>query len=76
MIDHRISRRNSFLVRTDHATLQWLRNLKNPRGQVARWLERHSDFDFEVGHHPGHLHGNADGLSHLPWDKGSSVKVS
>ena len=31
--------------------------------------------DFEVEHRPGHLHGNADGLSRLPWDKGASVKV-
>ena len=54
-----------FLARTDHSALQWLKNFKNPRGQVARWLERLSDFDFEVEHRPGHLHGNADGLSCL-----------
>ena len=54
-----------FLARTDHSALQWLKNFKNPRGQVARWLERLSDFDFEVEHRPGHLHGNADGLSRL-----------
>ena len=42
---------------------------------MARWLERLSDFDFEVQHRPGQLHGNADGLSRLPWDKGASVKV-
>ena len=64
-----------FRVRTDHSALQWLRNFKNPRGQVARWLERLSDFDFEVEHRPGQLHGNADGLSRLPWDEGASVKV-
>ena len=64
-----------FLVRTDHSALQWLRNFKNPRGQVARWLERLSDFDFEVEHRPGQLHGNADRLSRLPWDEGASVKV-
>ena len=64
-----------FLVRTDYSALQWLRNFKNPRGQVARWLERLSDFDFEVEHRPGQLHGNADGLSRLPWDEGASVKV-
>ena len=64
-----------FLVRTDHSALQWLRNFKNPRGQVARWLERLSDFDFEVEHRPGQLHGNADGLSSLPRDDGASVNV-
>ena len=29
-----------FLARTDHSALPWLENLKNPRSQVARWLER------------------------------------
>ena len=42
---------------------------------MARWLESLSDFDFEVEHRPGQLHGNADGLSCLPWDEGASVKV-
>ena len=64
-----------FLVRTDHSALQWLRNFKNPRGQVARWLERLSDFDFEVEHRPGQLHGNADGLSRFPWDEGALEKI-
>ena len=64
-----------FLVRTDHSALQWLWNFKNLRGQVARWLERLSDFDFEVEHRTGQLHGNADGLSCLPWDEGALVKV-
>ena len=45
-----------FLARTDHSALQWLKNFKSPRGQVARWLERLSNFDFEVEHRPGHLH--------------------
>ena len=57
-----------FLVRTDHSALQWLKNFKNPRGQVACWLERLSDFDFEVEHRSGQLHGNADGLSRLTWE--------
>ena len=64
-----------FLVRTDHSALQWLRNFKNPRDQLARWLERLSDFDFEVEHRPGQLHFNADGLSRLPWDEGALEKV-
>ena len=56
-----------FLARTDHSALQWLKNFKNPRGQVARWLERLSDFDFKAEHRSGQLHGNADGLSCLTW---------
>ena len=57
-----------FLARTDHSALQWLKNFKNPRGLVDRWLERLSDFDFEVEHRSGQLHGNTDGLSRLIWE--------
>ena len=57
-----------FLARTDHSALQWLKNFKSPKGQVARWLERLSDFDFEVEYRPGQSHGNADGLSRLAWE--------
>ena len=64
-----------FLVRTDHSALQWLQNFKNPRSQVVRWLERLIDFDFEVEHRPGQLHGNTDGLSRFPWDDRALEKV-
>ena len=39
-----------FLVRTDHSALQWLRNFKEPVRQMARWLERLADYDFEIVH--------------------------
>ena len=39
---------------------------KDPQGQVARWLEILSEYDFKVQHHPGVKHGNADPLSRLP----------
>ncbi|GFR32154.1 retrovirus-related Pol polyprotein from transposon 17.6, partial [Trichonephila clavata] len=29
-----------FLLRTDHASLTWLLNFKNPEGQIARWIQR------------------------------------
>ena len=29
-----------FLVRTDHASLQWLLNFRLPEGQIARWIEK------------------------------------
>jgi hypothetical protein len=28
-----------FLIRTDHGSLRWLLRLKNPKGQLARWLK-------------------------------------
>ncbi|GFQ95816.1 ferredoxin-2, mitochondrial [Trichonephila clavata] len=29
-----------FLHRTDHASLTWLLNFKNPEGQIARWIQK------------------------------------
>ncbi|KRZ13010.1 Retrovirus-related Pol polyprotein from transposon [Trichinella zimbabwensis] len=51
------------MARTDHNSLRWLRNFREPEGQVARWLERLAEFDFEVMHRPGRKHQNADALS-------------
>ncbi|KAJ8406839.1 hypothetical protein AAFF_G00297550 [Aldrovandia affinis] len=42
-----------FLVRTNHASLTWLLNFKNPKGQVACWLETLQGYDFELRHCPG-----------------------
>ena len=55
-----------FLVRTDHGSLRWLMNFKNPEGQVARWIELLSSFDMKIEHRPGKTHKNADGLSRIP----------
>ena len=33
-----------FVVRTDHAALQWLQGFKEPEGQVAIWLEQLQEF--------------------------------
>jgi transposase InsO family protein len=56
----------SFLVRTDHSSLRWLTNFKNPEGQLARWLEVLSSYDMTIAHRPGAQHCNADALSRLP----------
>ena len=55
-----------FVVRTDHSALQWLRNFKEPEGQVARWLEMLQEYDFVVCHRKGKMHQNADALSRRP----------
>ena len=52
-----------FEVRTDHASLRWLRNYKDADGLLARWLARLQEYDFKIIHRAGKLHGNADGLS-------------
>ena len=55
-----------FLIRTDHSSLRWLLNFKNPDGQMARWLEILYEFDMDIQHRPGTKHGNADSLSRMP----------
>jgi hypothetical protein len=55
-----------FVLRTDHAALQWLRRTPEPMAQLARWLTFIELFDFDVQHRAGIRHGNADGLSRIP----------
>ena len=55
-----------FLVRSDHGALQWIMNFKKPEGQVARWIEMLSTYDFQVVFRPGRVHSNADPLSRRP----------
>ena len=57
---------HKFVLRTDHGSITWLRNFKEPEGQLARWLEKLQEFNFEVVHRRGRKHTNADALSRLP----------
>ena len=62
-----------FLLRTDHGSLRWLMNFKNPSGQVARWLTQLAEFSFTIEHRPGAKHANADGLSRRSDDMSGTV---
>ena len=55
-----------FRLETDHASLQWLVNFRNPSGMLARWLERLSEYDFQLVHRPGAENSVADALSRRP----------
>ena len=59
---------HNLTLRTDHGSLTWLKNFKEPEGQTARWLEQLQEFDFSIVHRPGkkHMYINADSLSRLP----------
>ena len=59
-----------FTVRTDHAALRWLKTLKNPEGQLARWIGKLEQHDYRMEHRPGRVHNNADSLSRLPCEPG------
>ncbi|CAC5415187.1 unnamed protein product [Mytilus coruscus] len=54
------------LIRTDNSAVSWMRNLKAPTGQVARWLQELGTDDLTVVHRPGLKHRNADALSRNP----------
>ncbi|GBN45417.1 Retrovirus-related Pol polyprotein from transposon 412, partial [Araneus ventricosus] len=55
-----------FLLRTDHASLGWLLNFREPEGQIACWIQRLQEYDFEIQHRKGTSRGNADALSQRP----------
>ena len=52
-----------FTVVTDHASLTWLQNFKEPEGVVAHWITRLQPFNFKIVHWPGKHHNHMDGLS-------------
>lgn len=52
-----------FFVISDHASLKWLDNLKDPTGRLARWAVRLQQFDYEVIHRKGKDHIVPDLLS-------------
>ena len=59
----------NFLLRTDHGSLRWIFDFKDPRGQVARWLEVLAQYDFDIEHRPGVKHQNADSLSRKDFEQ-------
>lgn len=54
-----------FTIITDHHSLVWLNNLKNPTGRLGRWALRLQQFDFEIVHRPGKEHLVPDCLSRI-----------
>lgn len=52
-----------FTVVTDHYSLVWLQNLRDPTGRLARWAVRLQQYDFEIVHRKGKDHVVPDTLS-------------
>ena len=56
----------NFELRTDHSALTSLFSSPEPKGRRARWLERLTDYQFNIVHRSGTKHSNADALSRVP----------
>lgn len=52
-----------FIVVSDHASLQWLQNLRDAAGRLARWALRMQAYDYEIRHRKGHQMVVPDALS-------------
>jgi hypothetical protein len=55
-----------FIARTDHGALTFFNKTPELSGQLARYIEFISQFDFELLYRAGKSHLNADGISRLP----------
>lgn len=62
--------RENVLIRTDHASLLWLKNFKDPEG-IARCLSVLYTFDLTVQYRKGSLHTNVDDLSRVQSKQGT-----
>ncbi|KRH93475.1 LTR retrotransposon [Pseudoloma neurophilia] len=51
------------IIRNDHQALNWLLGQKEPRGRIARWIMKLSNFDYRFEYIKGKLNNLADALS-------------
>lgn len=52
-----------FTVVTDHWSLKWLNNLREPTGRLSRWALKLQSYDFDIVHRKGAEHHLPDMLS-------------
>lgn len=63
---HALRKFHPYLYGKQVAAVRWIKSLKNPSGQMARWLQEIENYDLKLTHRPGQKHQNADALSRNP----------
>lgn len=64
------------VVKTDHSSLTWLQNIKNPAGRLARWLARLSPYDICITYTKGKENVVPDALSRAVEDPDEEIEVA
>ena len=54
-----------FTIVTDHRTLVWIMNVKDPGSRLKRWRIQLAEYDYEIVHKSGSQNANADALSRI-----------
>ena len=54
------------LVHTYNSAVSWIYKLRDPEGQMARWLQILGQYDLQITHRAGKKLGNADAMSRIP----------
>ena len=56
-------RGQTFLIRTDHASLQYIKTMKDMPDQYSRWIMTLEEYSYKIEIRKGTLHSNADAMS-------------
>lgn len=62
-----------FVVITDHASLKWLDNIKDPTGRIGRWALKMQQYDFTIFHRKGCDNVVPDAFSRIYEDEALSL---
>lgn len=65
-----------FTIITDHYSLLWLHNLKDPQGRLARWALRLQPYSFDLIHRKGKEHVVPDILSRSVEEEVGDIQVN
>lgn len=66
---------STFVVRTDHDPLTYLRSVPSPHGRLARWIGWLEQFSYRMVYTPGKSIPHADALSRAPVVAGMEIQT-